>query len=169
MASEKNKKAQKVSVDTILSAIPNIETVMDGKKLANVLQLMATYNNSIYAYIKNYKGEHIRGNKSVRNYRFYDEREWRYVPSLKDKDIKRSLTEDEFRIYRGHYKKKPFIKNINLPFTSKNIKYLLVKSDSDVPKIIKAINETPDLCSTGFEVDLLYTRIITYDQLKTDF
>ena len=41
----------------------------------------------ICSYLKNYEGPLIRGEKSEDNYRFYDEREWRYVPQkniLKD-------------------------------------------------------------------------------------
>lgn len=41
---------------------------------------------NVYRYMKNYEGELIRSNgKKTKNYRFADEREWRYVPPY-DKD-----------------------------------------------------------------------------------
>ena len=39
-----------------------------------------------YRYIKNYEGKLTRNGKTTKNFRFADEREWRYVPPLSTSD-----------------------------------------------------------------------------------
>lgn len=139
------------------------------KELVNILTDITNNNSNLFRYIKNYRGTLTRNNKTYLNYRFYDEREWRYVPALKDNRVKEYLNEDEYRKYRGLTRSKPFIENINLSFTSDDIKYLIVKSNDDIPKIIKAIKSTNSLTKTPNNADILTTRILTVEQLKNDF
>jgi hypothetical protein len=56
---------------------------------------------NFYRYIKNYQGPLFRPNKSIDEYRFYDEREWRYVPAINDKRIEPKLNEEQYKKYRG--------------------------------------------------------------------
>jgi hypothetical protein len=126
-------------------------------------------NSNLFRYIKNYQGILSRNGKTFNNYRFYDEREWRFVPALNDKRLKKSLNAKEFNEYRENSHTKPFIANINLPFSSSDIKYLIVKSNNDIPKIIEAIRSTDNLTNNTKDADILSTKIMTIDQLNSDF
>lgn len=48
-------------------------------------------------FLKPYDGDFIRGNKTHKKVRFYNEREWRYVPKIEfDSEVKNNLTKEEF-------------------------------------------------------------------------
>lgn len=139
------------------------------RQINNAIQETAKNHLNLFRYIKNYKGTLIRHDKTIKNHRFYDEREWRYIPAINDKRLEARLNEEQYKKYRDAGRTKPFIKNINLPFTSDDIKYLIVKSSYDIPRLIKAIKSTDNLTKNSNEGDILTTRILTVEQLNNDF
>jgi hypothetical protein len=139
------------------------------KDLVNSLSQATNNWLNTLRFIKNYSGKLIRNKKTFDNYRFYDEREWRYVPEYNDKRIKPSIKDEEYRVYRGDSKAKPLIEAINLEFKAKDIKYLLVKSKEDIPRLIRTIKSTNNLVDNSDEADILATNIITIEQLDSDF
>ena len=58
------------------------------KVMSNSIIRTANHSINLFRYIKNYKGTLIRKDKIFNDYRFYDEREWRYVPALSDARVK---------------------------------------------------------------------------------
>ncbi len=54
---------------------------------------ISTYT-TLFRYIKNYQGDLIRKDKTIPDYRFYNEREWRYIPEIGDSRIKWQLSEN---------------------------------------------------------------------------
>jgi hypothetical protein len=122
---------------------------------------------NILRYVKNYSGDLTRGTKTFPDYKFYDEREWRFVPSfLLDND--EYMNRESYLEYRGKSKSKPLIDTIKLDFSSSDIKYLIVKSESDIPKLIRAIKSIDNLCKNSNEADILTSKILTVDQIKLD-
>lgn len=91
------------------------------------------------------------------------------MPALNDTRVQQYLNADEFKKYRGINKSKPFIENINIPFTGDDIKYLVVKSSKDIPKLIKVIKSTDNLTKNSNDTDILTTKILTVEQLNNDF
>jgi hypothetical protein len=136
--------------------------------LHNIIQTIYTYRNTL-RFIKNYQGTLVRGKKKYLNYRFYDEREWRYVPEINDTRIKSYIKDAEYQTYRGTSKAKPFLREINIEFKAKDIKYLIVESNNDIPRLIKAIKSANNLVANSAEADILATKIITIEQLNNDF
>jgi len=134
----------------------------------NVTQIVDSYLNTL-RFIKNYKGTLIRMEKTYHNYRFYDEREWRYIPEYRDKRVKPSIKYEEYQAYRGDSKEKPLIKTINIQFKAKDIRYLIVNSNSDIPRLIRAIKSSNNLVDNSDEADILATNITTIEQLNNDF
>jgi hypothetical protein len=141
----------------------------DTKEMFKHLKAVIYSKMNLFRYIKNYRGSLVRRKKTFTNYRFYDEREWRYVPAFTDKRVEPKLSEEGFMKYRGKSLVKPLIANIILDFTAEDIKFLLVKSSSDIPKLIKLIHKTNDLAKNHDDIDILTTKILTKDQLNTDF
>ncbi|RYD97158.1 MAG: hypothetical protein EOP54_11790, partial [Sphingobacteriales bacterium] len=83
-------------------------------------------------YIKNYQGNLQRINKkAIQNYRFSDEREWRYVIDPKSKNplfgnLKNASKED---ITDGKKKMNEKIKDIRLEFIPDDINYIIIKNE----------------------------------------
>lgn len=103
------------NLNTILDALTKLAE--DGKQLTikknvnvkNIFESIKKNSNShknLLRFVKNYQGDLIRGNKTYKDYKFYDEREWRFVPDIYSENIKWKLDEKEYENYRGKGKKK---------------------------------------------------------------
>jgi hypothetical protein len=123
---------------------------------------------SLHRYLKNYQGDLIRKTKTFKNYRFYDEREWRYVPYFKYGD-RYDLSEEDYLKYRKTSKEKPLLDEVTLNFFATDIKYLIVKSNKDIPKLIRIIKRLDNLTSNPDQADVLSTKILTVEQINEDF
>ena len=144
------------------------------KKMLDVLfdsmKKAAFSNLSFMRNIKNYQAELKRKDIIVdKNYRFYDEREWRFMPSFEDDRVDPMLDENKYKKLRGSLRMKLLIDKIILNFTVDDIKYLIVKSNVDIPKLVRFIKSTDNLIKNADEADILTTRILTTDQLRSDF
>ncbi len=123
----------------------------------------------IARYIKPYEGNRSILNKPDTIIRFYDEREWRYVPDFKpdkypfglpkkayyDDDIHNSVFN---QMYEGD----------RIPFKPSDIKFLIVNEESEILPLISRIQNIKDRFIQD-EVKLLTTRILTADHIRHDF
>lgn len=123
---------------------------------------------NILAYSKNYQADLERSGKIIKNYRFYDEREWRYVPNATTLNSAKSWVSEE---YYSKDKKKynDSLNHIRLPFKPEDISYIIVKSDSEIKNITSTIRNIFSVKCTLQEMEILLTRIITSDQIRSDF
>ncbi|HCD1094723.1 TPA: hypothetical protein JD652_RS05750 [Proteus mirabilis] len=111
-------------------------------------------------YMKNYQATLKRRNRSEQpNYIFADEREWRFVPDIemsKGKSLivagQNIVTQDDKRKYNEEYE------SIRLPFSQKDIKYIIVKHESDVEKMMDF------LCSKN----ILFPRVLSTELIAND-
>lgn len=93
-------------------------------------------------YMKNYQATLKRRNGPEQpNYIFADEREWRFVPDIEKSNGKPVIaagknisTQDDKRKYNKYYE------NDRLPFSQKDIKYVIVKHESDVEQMMEYLN-----------------------------
>src|SRR5258708_22361182 len=92
----------------------------------------------VFRYMKNYEADLDRNGEIEHDYRYADEKEWRYVPTigitqmiyrkdvyLKDKDKFNGLI-DELRLF----------------FEPKDIKYVIIKYDHEITEFIRVLKET---------------------------
>lgn len=111
-------------------------------------------------YMKNYQATLKRRNGSEQpNYIFADEREWRFVPDIeisKGKSLIAAgpniVTQDDKRKYNEEYE------SIRLPFSQKDIKYIIVKHESDVEKMMDF------LCLKN----ILFPRVLSTELIAND-
>lgn len=127
------------------------------------------YNNTINTlrYIKNYKGDLIRPNKkTIKDYVFANEREWRYVPPITDEFLS-FVSIDKIRTsqQKSEYNKK--VSHIRLNFKPDDIKYLIVEKDRDINALIGHLRQVKDGFSDDI-IDRLASRILTYEQIERD-
>lgn len=125
--------------------------------------------NSLVPYFKMDEGM-VRGkNGKMIKSRFYDEREWRYVPPNAELIDFDGMDEDEIRNGKLEYENNQLINNTGkywLPFEYSDITYLFVETDKDVSPLIKAIKS---LSIKEDAADLLIAKIVTAKQIERDF
>jgi hypothetical protein len=122
----------------------------------------------IKSYAKNYSG--LLNRKSIKNpeYRFYDEREWRLVPG------KETIPDANFSISSNFYKKNKDKYNAKLAgyrivFSPSDISYIIVKNTTHIPKIINFLRSTYSNKCTADELDILFSKICSTEQIIDDY
>jgi hypothetical protein len=122
---------------------------------------------NLLGYMKNYEGNSIRGDHTIPNYRYSDEREWRFVhnshgaiPFLTPDDIKTQEQINNVNIR---------IENIKLDFTPDDITYIIIKEESEILSFINIVRELKGEYYHLNQVEKLTTRILTVEQINTDF
>jgi len=126
----------------------------------------------ILRYIKSYQGDLMRkGKETTLNYRFSDEREWRYVPPIESgfpMAIPAGYFENEKNKEMVALAKEK-VSNEFLEFSPNDIKYLIVEKEDEIHPLVQFLNETKGKNYSLHDVQRLTTRIITSEQIKTDF
>lgn len=122
-------------------------------------------------FIKNYQGDLKRiGKKTIKDYRFSDEREWRYVlnPKLKYPlfGAVQTIEEEKIPLAKKLYNDK--IENERLKFTPEDINYIIIKRENERDKIISTLEKVNSKYAHE-QVKRLTSRIISTEQLRTDF
>lgn len=95
----------------------------------------------ILSYIKQYEGPLPKRNYT--NYRFYDERELRFVPSAdKLKEIGEKSMLWNYQAYKDAHNGSPLLpKRMNIPFEWDDVKYIIVENEIEKQEYKKLIEE----------------------------
>lgn len=126
----------------------------------------------IIRYMKNYQGDLVRENRpTIKDYRFSDEREWRYV--LPPEEEKVGIFYNCKGKQMAQIKKIKFFANVliedeRLSFGPDDINYIIVSKESERDMILDAL---PEL-KIGHDhrvIKRLSSRIISVDQIRGDF
>jgi len=120
----------------------------------------------IMSYVKNYQGELQRQNIMIPNYRFADEKEWRYVP-LVEEDI--PLAVDASKYLKNKTAANEKLCNMRLIFHPNDINYIIIKDDSEIENFINVLKNAKGNSYTYNDIERLTTRIITVDRIMEDF
>jgi hypothetical protein len=136
----------------------------------DIKKMTKSYHNlmNMYRYVKNYEGELIRkGNLVDPNYRFADEREWRFVPPLETPGVEPfvAISNITTKKQKEEYNKK--VAHIKLTFEPDDIKYLFVENENDISELIDHL----DYAKSKYSNDIrrrLASRILTVEQVQND-
>ena len=115
------------------------ETVKNNQKVNNkILTLLFYYG----AYMKEIEGPLTVKSKNLiyNNYRFYDEREYRYVPDYDDllkENIDPILDEEKYNDYKNKHGNTRI--DIRVPFTFDDLKVIIVRTDNQVGECKKLL------------------------------
>lgn len=115
-------------------------------------------------YFKIYEGYKIK-NKKRRKVRYYDEREWRFIPEDPLVLAAPNITTLEENIKSNNKKLPP---EYRLKFKISDINYLIVAKNREVKHLISEIRKIKRYHSE-IEQDLLISKIITVQQIRGDF
>ena len=119
---------------------------------------------NIRAFMKPYEGEFARRGKKMK-VRFYNEREWRYVPPF-DSDL--PLLDKSFfskRELKGREDRK--LRKYKLDYDPSDIRYIIVKEEKEIPVIVRTLKKIRRYNQRT--VEILISRIITSEQILNDF
>ncbi|MDJ1503540.1 abortive infection system antitoxin AbiGi family protein [Xanthocytophaga agilis] len=122
----------------------------------------------ILCYAKNFEADlERRGHKKIKNYRFSDEREWRYIPLHPHKNSTYLIGGNTYNDDRPLYNSK--VSNLILDFTPEDITYIIIRDESEIKEVIQELRYSKGKKYPLDEVERLITRIVTSEQIKTDF
>lgn len=126
----------------------------------------------IIRYLKSYQGDLSRKNKeTVKGYRFSDEREWRFVPDICE-NFPMALPLNCFEDICNREWIEEYIQKVQakpLSFTPNDIKYIIIQDEAEITPLIQFLNSVKGKTYSFEDVQRLATRIITIDQILTDF
>ena len=97
--------------------------------------LSGVMNMAIYffSYYKPIEGQLITLKREYKNYRFYDEREYRMVPYFSQLGgNQRMLSMEEYASYKEAHNGKSLLDDVYIEFDYSDINYIVVRSDSNV-------------------------------------
>ncbi len=183
---------QQNGINPIMYAVPNsYSTLLLKKSFSDLYPLnpklmlyksdeadLATRNTatmlySFFTFLKPYEGEVWKDGLLVQSgVSFYNEREWRYVPPLdrlNDKGLIPIMSREQYqdRSIRQQYND-VLQESFKLAFDARDIKYIIVKDESEVLSMAQKINKFASRYSSE-EKNLLTTRIISMQQILEDF
>ena len=121
---------------------------------------------SMFFMMKPYEGYQERDGKR-RKVRFYDEREWRYIPPIGG-DHLNFLTEEDFndKIKRENFNS--FNKQYGVVFNPDVINYIIVEKEDEIVPLMHELHSIKGNFSYN-SVELLSSRIISMDRIREDF
>ena len=121
----------------------------------------------ILRYIKNYQGDVVRSTGILKNYRFSDEREWRYIPDY-NHDFSMIAAADEI-ISEDHKKAlQEKLNGISLSFEPNDIKYIIIKNDLEISEFLNILRNDKGKNYSHHDIERLMTRILTTEQIVSD-
>lgn len=114
----------------------------------------------IFRYTKNYQANLERNGTTIENYRFSDEREWRYVLEL---------SESEKYVCKHDECNKIDLSEYLLTFEPEDIQYIIIKNEEEISEFLQVLRNAKGKNYSLHDVERLMTRIITIEQINNDF
>lgn len=157
-------------VESFLEGVNNLYSEI--KKTGNDAQyfpLLESYNSTLnmYRFMKNYEGDlKRRGKKVIKNFRFADEREWRYVPNSSDL-LYPFAPKDNFSNTKKKNLLNAQVSHIKLAFQAEDIKYLIIERDEEISDLIMHL----ELAKAHYDENTrrrLASIILTSEQIHND-
>jgi hypothetical protein len=121
----------------------------------------------VLRYIKNYEADLIRNGTIIKNYRFSDEREWRYVPPYSE-NCEMLMHNDYYEAVDNQSKADKRLDSLRLEFKPADIKYIIIRDDSEIAEFIDHLRRAKGKNYSLHDVERLTTRILTTEQIKGD-
>lgn len=107
------------------------------------LSRVVTFGQYMPYYVKPYESDLIRKNETTITYRFYDEREWCYVPKELQTSNELYKTANEYEVWRKANSDKPLLEKVSLDFAFEDITHLIVENKEDLVTLELEINKIP--------------------------
>jgi len=128
--------------------------------LINTKKMSEYERKHLLPYLKQFMGFQTYNNDKLKNKKFYDEREWRYIPD-------NTLVEPFFGIKKELIKKNTN-KNIErMPIDLEEVEYIIIENGTFFDKILDALKKLSITHSIKYEI--LVSKLITAKSIEKDF
>ena len=117
----------------------------------------------VLCHLKAYEGNFLKNDKEHNKYRFYDEREWRYIPENASFVDKRNFQND---VHRNYYNSE--IEEDKLIYHPNDISYIIIKDSTELMPMVDSLKFIKGKYNKE-EIDRLITKILTIEQIMEDF
>jgi len=121
----------------------------------------------VLRYIKNYEANLLRKGSITKNYRFSDEREWRFVPAHSE--------DCDMFLDHKYYDEPPHkeeadakLTKFRLKFEPNDIKYIIINDDTEISEFVDHLRRAKGNNYFLHDIERLTTRILTTEQIKGD-
>ncbi len=119
----------------------------------------------VLRYVKNYQGDLVRKVGTTKNYRFSDEREWRFAPAYDDAyEMLVSMKEYE----SDSVKHDASLATLRLDFEPNDIKYIIIRDDTEITEFVDHLRRIKGKRYSYHDVERLTTRLLTAEQITSD-
>jgi hypothetical protein len=146
-----------------------LQTLVGDMKLPGVDDLIWR----ILKFVKPYEGVLLRESHRKKWVRFYDEREWRFMPNIakSSKEYRQSLSAEEYRTEDelAKHNRTIEVRDFRLSFSPSDIRYVIVSREAEIKEMMDALLEIKGGSFSYDDVRMLTTRIISLEQVKEDF
>lgn len=156
-----------------LSAIAESGLKLNGFKNEESRQIGTDIINSwslLLMYSKPYSGDFTHQGKIHKDVKFYNEREWRFIPT---KDRKAApygtLSKEKMQVYKELELANKRLEKFQLHFTPNDVKYIFVKEESEIHSMVDKLRKIKSPIYDNRTIDILTSKILTTEQIFEDF
>lgn len=151
------------SLIALIDGFPAIE--LDNKRPEPLKASLGLIN--IVRYLKNYQGKMMdkKTNTVNENYKFTDEREWRFVPTwdfIQDPMLTGDISDTKLQ------EENERISERRLKFTPDDVTYIIINDDSEIAEFIELLRHAKGTKYEKKHIERLTTRLLTTEQIKND-
>jgi hypothetical protein len=119
-------------------------------------------------FTKPYSGIMTRNGRNMRT-RFYDEREWRWIPRITNKSVWTHLDIELFNDENFRNEATDLlVANHKLHFQPEDINYLIIRTENEIDDFIRSLEQIKNRFDSS-TIKKLTSRIITKEQIMSDF
>ena len=123
----------------------------------------------LLSFVKPYEGTLWRPTGDITNLRFYDEREWRFVPdSPANGQIGILATDCRDETKRG-IENARIGETVRISFNPSDVKYLIIRREEEIVPLIKDLEQIKGDKYSLDDVRLLASRVVSSEQIRADF
>jgi len=123
----------------------------------------------VVCFLKPYEGTFQRPGQLSEHVRFYDEREWRFVPELDGDLFDCLMSEEDYNNPTVLSKADQKLQKARISFEPDDIKFIIVYHDEEILPMIRVIEEIKGDRYEGDPIKLLCSKIICADNIAEDF
>lgn len=152
-----------------------IDAVFDSNRNNSTALLVESISrqSAFLSYAKQYEGRFWRNGQYLdRPVRFYDEREWRFVPNFENtilNGVKNILTKEQYLdpVFIEEANRQ-LQRNFSINFNPDDIRYIVVSKEEEVLPMTRHVTEIKSKF-TYAQQEVVKTRIISMEQILEDF
>jgi hypothetical protein len=131
------------------------------------IKRLALASGEVAYFLKPYEGTLIRGDRQIENVRFYDEREWRFVPD-EIEEIAAISREELADSTKSREVREQVDRLPSLSFEPWDINYLIVATEDEILPMFRDVQRIKEKYDQG-QKDTLCTKIVSAERIRRDF